>query len=241
MFCRYCGKQIENDSDYCKYCGKVQTQTVTSEHSNNNSDVSPQDSLLSNGEKKGKVKEKNKKANYALQDATKVLCYIALAVFLFFNFKMAPMYGVMKIVCYFIVAGIAITLVVFINKTVFDRESKREYLLCLSAAISVIILSIGLRIVYEAKVDYVKNQIPSSGEVLVSISEKTKYYNSSGTGSIKNPKTYITIGEESNRKLYENRSVVPIKLDKTYPLQVIAGGSRGKIPHMILLVSVKMN
>ena len=88
MFCRYCGKQIENDSDYCKYCGKVQTQTVTSEHSNNNSDVSPQDSLLSNGEKKGKVKEKNKKANYALQDATKVLCYIALAVFLFFNFKM---------------------------------------------------------------------------------------------------------------------------------------------------------
>ena len=22
MYCRFCGKQIENDSRYCKYCGK---------------------------------------------------------------------------------------------------------------------------------------------------------------------------------------------------------------------------
>ena len=47
MFCKYCGKQIEDDSRFCKYCGKDVSEIVS--HSTNNvEDKRPQHNQIKN-------------------------------------------------------------------------------------------------------------------------------------------------------------------------------------------------
>ena len=149
------------------------------------------------------------------------LCILPLGVFLLFNIKMAPSYGLLKFLCYVITSGIAIGLVTLFRKKVLTGKKKILYIITLFVSIIVILGSISLRIVYESKVDYVKKQIPSSGDILITLSEETEYYNSTGTGSIRNPSTNIKIGD----KWYDSGDVIPITLNKNYFLRVGAGGS----------------
>lgn len=222
MFCRYCGKKIIDDSVFCPYCGKsLHEQDIESVPTIIETTTEKTNDIVNIEDYAHYKKRANEIASHSLQKVTKTICYIALAVFLFFNIKMAPMYGWAKIFFYVGAAAIAISVVVFFNKKVLTGEVKRHYIAFLILALITIISSISLRIVYEAKVDYVENQMPSSGQILISLSEKTEYYNSTGTGVIRNPSTNIRIGD----KWYDRGDIIPVVLNKNYSLRVGAGGS----------------
>lgn len=221
MFCRYCGKQIPEDSEFCSGCGKPLGEVQKTNGTIKSNVLTENTVPVFDDENYAYYKKKaNNIASYSLQKMTKVVCYIALGVFLFFNIEMAPMYGWAKVFCYLITAAIAIGIVVLFNKKVLTGESKKLYTVFLLFSIAIIISSIGLRIVYESKVDYVKKQIPSYGDILITLSEETEYYNSTGIGSIRNPSTSIKIGDE----WYESGDVIPITLNKNYFLRVGASG-----------------
>ena len=222
LFCRFCGKQIVDDSVFCPYCGKS-----LDEKEKEASQIKKEIPIIQVGSTtKGTdydnyKKRANKIASNSLRKATRIICYIALGVFLLFNIKMAPMYGWAKIFFYLGAAAIAIGLIVVFNKKIVKGESKRQFIFCLFIALFVIISSVGLRIIYESKVDYVESQIPTNGQILVSLSENTKYYNSTGTGTIRDPSTIIKIGE----KWYDSGDKIPVELNKSYPFRFSAGGS----------------
>lgn len=220
MFCRFCGKEVKDDSKFCPYCGKP--QGVAANIVNNT-----KEGIIAKGPEQSErnytyyKKKADNMASYTLMKITKIMSYIALGVFLFFSIKMSPMYGWAKFFCYLLMAGIAISLLMLFNKKVFTGESKKLYHLSLFISVFAIVFSVGLRIVYEAKVDYVKQQMPSSGEILFSMSEKTEYYSNTGTGTIRNPKTVIRIGD----KWYDSGDIIPIRLNESYSLRVGSGGS----------------
>lgn len=222
MFCRFCGKQIIEDSVFCPYCGKsLDEKEKTTTSVKKEIPVIQTSSTDNSADYEHYKKRANNIASYSLQKVTKIICYIALAVFLIFNIKMAPMYGWAKFFFYVGAAAIAIGLIVLFNKKVLTCDSKRQFIVCFCLALFIIMSSIGLRIVYESKVDYVENQIPANGQILVSLSKKTQYYNSTGTGVIRNPSTNIKIGE----KWYDSGDTIPVELNKSYSLRVGAGGS----------------
>ena len=93
MFCRYCGKTIADDSDFCSYCGKSLGTG----------------NLASKPAEASQKKKPEKTYDYTTLDFfMTALCYIALGVFLFFNIKMAPFYGIWKDIAYVVEAAIAI-------------------------------------------------------------------------------------------------------------------------------------
>ena len=168
MFCRYCGKQIMDDSIFCSYWGKsLDKQEKTSLPTEIEILLEEIDNFENNKDYVYYKKRANKIVSYSLQKATKVFCYIALVIFLVFNIKMAPMYGWAKFFFYIGAAVIAIGLIVLFNKKVATGEIKKYYLVYFILALITITSSISLRIIYESKVDYVESQIPSNGKILV--------------------------------------------------------------------------
>ncbi len=222
MFCRFCGKNIEDDSLFCPYCGKllegkqIEQERTISQPTMNTPPVNLRDDAYY-------LNQASKIAGSTLISITKLACYVALAVFLVLNIKMAPSYGITKIVFYVITSAIAIGLIALFNKKVLSAKSKAKYTFALIFSIIVIVASVGLRIVYESKVDSVTAQFPRSGSIKVRMSTHTDYYNATGTGSIRNPSTSIRIGE--NR--YNNGAIIEVNLNEKYSMRVGAGGSRG--------------
>lgn len=220
MFCRFCGKSIEGDSVFCPYCGKpleenaVKPEKIVSQPTMTDTTFNVRDDAYY-------LSQASKIAGSTLISITKIICYVALATFLFLNIKMAPSYGIIKTAIYVITAAIAIGLVVLFNKKVFSGKSKTKFKIVLIASVIVIVVSVGLRIVYETKVDSVTAQFPTSGSVKVIMTTHTDYYNDTGTGSIRNPSTNIRIGE----KWYDSGAVIEVALNQKYSMRVGAGGS----------------
>lgn len=222
MFCRFCGKQIQDDSDFCSYCG----QSLTGIHIEKNtpSMQRSQDTFDNKSALKADSFYKQEAAQIAgtvLISITKVICYITLVAFLILGVDMAPSYGTTQTMCYILMAALAILLIVLFNKKVLTGKKKSLYQLSLVLALMVLVSTVGLRIVYESKVDYVTTQIPSSGEVKLKILTHTEYYNSTGTGTISNPRTSILLGNS----WYESGEVVEVSLNQKYDIRVSAGGS----------------
>lgn len=220
MFCRFCGKNIEDDSLFCTYCGKplegnyAEPEGTISQPTLTTSPADIRDETYY-------LYQASKIAGSTLISITKIVCYVALAVFLFLNIKMAPSYGITKTVIYVITSAIAIGLVVLFNKKVLSGKSKAKYTFALIVSIIVIVVSAALRIVYESKVDSVTAQFPTTGSVKVTLSAHTNYFNATGIGSIRNPSTTIRIGEKS----YESGAVIEVYLNEKYSMRVGAGGS----------------
>ena len=97
MFCRFCGKSIEGDSMFCPYCGKSIEESTTGAERTISQLVMP--NTTSNlREDAYYLSQISKIAGSTLRSITKIICYIALDVFLFLNIKMAPSYGMTKTV-----------------------------------------------------------------------------------------------------------------------------------------------
>lgn len=186
MFCRYCGKSIADDSDFCTYCGKH----ISTETNNTNTSIEEND---------GRIKTNNPSGFFAehLSLIVMALCYIALGTLLFFNIKMAPFYGWWKFLAYVVEAAIAIYLTVLTKNKISECKSFKIKVLSIVFSIFIILSSITLRIVYEAKVDVAEKDIPSDGTILVDVSRDTDYY-SYASGVVYDPSTSIKINGASD-------------------------------------------
>lgn len=221
MFCRFCGKQLQDDSDFCAYCGQRlnENHTEKCEQPNQNTQTVFEKNAFSKDDSFYK-QEAAKIASKTLITVTKVVCYITLAVFLFLGVDMAPSYGATQTMFYIPFAAIAILLVVLFNKKVLSGKKKALYQLSLVFSLLVLFSTVGLRLVYESKVDYVTSQMPSSGVVTLKMVSHTEFYNSTGTGMVSDPSTSIRIGTN----WVESGDIIEINLDQKYDLRVGASG-----------------
>ena len=231
LYCRFCGKEIRDDSEYCVFCGKkaLSYSALDGEPLLDNAIQEKSDNTLF------RESERKENPSSALKTITKVSCYISLAVFMLFSFKMIPSTGTTKVFLYCLAATIAIGLVVLFTKKVLTSSSKRAFIIALVSSLMVVLLTISLRIIYEAKVDRVKQSIPASGEVNLQLWHITNYYNSFGAGYIHDPYTRIYIDNE----LILDDTPFLVEMDKEYPLKIEVGSkeSNGQLNTTITFVS----
>lgn len=202
MFCRFCGKTIQEDSEFCPYCGKMQNNQATETRSNN---------LYT-----------RKKINIdlnTLSTIASIVFYAGIVVFLILFLKMAPGVGNASIVAYFIGAAITILLAVFVHKLRDKEYTKKRELIALVFGLVLLIPSITLRIVYEAKVDEATASVPKSGTVCVEVRLDEQFYSYYGEGMIRNPDSYITI----DGKKYDSTTTLWVDLNKPYTVKIGAG------------------
>ena len=185
MFCRYCGKAIAEDSEFCTYCGKSLTGTATIEKAKTNSKI---------------VSLFKTVGNFVLNNISLFVMtfgYIALGVFLIFNMKMSPFYGGWKFLAYLAEGAIAIALLVLTKRKIAECSLLPIQILSLVFSVLVIFSSISLRIVYDAKVDAAKKDIPNYGSVLIDIDRDTDYYAYS-VGMVYDPHTSVKLDGKSD-------------------------------------------
>ncbi len=212
VYCKFCGTNILNDSINCPNCGNsanidlTKNETTSMFDGNNYNKKTPQISYDN------------------LESFSLKMSFISLIVFLFFNIKMAPSYGIKKLFFYIITAFVTICLVFAIGA--FLIKMKKQVLHYLNIFLSFLLIAscVSLRIMYESKIDLVKEQIPTTGEVLIQYTEKTDYYNSYGEGSIQNPSTKIKIGD----KWHYAMDKFLITLNNSYTFRVETGGGSKK-------------
>lgn len=214
MFCRFCGKDILDDSEFCSYCGKL---LLPEDDINANQE---QASMHNNVKFKTMIKE-NKMLSVGFANATKAVCYVSLVVFLLCLFKMAPGFGTTHIVSYIGIAIVAIALVILFDIFEYkarNNNNKTYFVIALIVAACVLIFTVALRIVYEAKVDEAVANIPDNGNVYVRVNLDKAFY-SLNTGKVKNPRAHIRIGDT----WYESSDIAYVKLNQSYPLRVGTG------------------
>lgn len=201
MFCRYCGKSIAEDSDFCTYCGKSLYETSIDRNTERDS---------TNLSTPCKVRNSFFTNNISL--LVKASCYIALGVFLYFNIKMAPFYGGWKFLAYIVEGAISIGLVVLTKQKIADSSYLPIKIFSLIFSIVIILSSVTLRILYDAKVDMVEKDIPSSETILVDVGYDTDYY-SYMSGVVYDSNTSVKInGANDSAKITFGK---PTKLDIT--------------------------
>lgn len=203
MYCRYCGKTIPDNSPFCKYCGKSQTEISESIPVTDN-----QVNIDLNELAKFKDIRSNIASN-ALIKITKIVCYIALIAFLLFIINSISETRNLSFINY-IIAASAIGTVILLSKKVFHGTSKRSFMTILIVSVFVIASVAVLNIIYEAKVDKVMAQYPSSGKIMVRNYTTTEFFSYGSQNTVYKPKTVVTIDNTGTS------SIVPIELDKSY-------------------------
>lgn len=198
MFCRFCGKDLPEDSLFCQYCGKTLSETREYAENSPAFDEAYYHALA------------KKTAGSKLRRAGKVFCYIALAIFLILNIKMAPGYGETRFFTYVAGAAIAIALTVLYQKKIFPSESAALHRTAILFALTVVLCSVGLRITYEAKFDAAMSDIPQSGTVHAKITFDDNYFSETGYDVISDPKADLYVNGEK----IGNNSVAEIELGK---------------------------
>ena len=174
MLCTHCGKDIDDNSTFCRYCGKTVTDSAYEPNHQKNPAQSPL--LLA------------------------VLCNISLVIFLILNIKMAPFHGSAKVIAYLAEGIAAVYLTQLAKRKLSHHPSPRLIRTVIAICSVVILISFGLRIVYNVKVDAAEKDFPRSGTILVEIDESTSYHASQHF--ISHPNTTVKInGSKKNAAL----------------------------------------
>lgn len=198
MFCRFCGKEIQNDSVFCAFCGKEQ------------------DLNDYNNEKE----KKDKGSSLHLFSKTVTPCfYIGLIVFLVLLWKMAPGIGKEHYYSYAVCAGITLVVAWGIHGICRRKPGLKSKLMMLCFGLLLLLPSLALRIIYEYKVDDALMDFPKQGKVSLEIRLQEEFYSYSHTGKVRNPYSYIVVDGDR----VGNNEIISIELNKTYPVQVNAG------------------
>lgn len=190
MFCRFCGESIPDESCFCPFCGKPLLGEAP--YAPNTQKASPLDY-----DPERCIALAKKPAGNRLLQVSKPLCYIALTVFLILFIKEAPGTGGTKFLTYLIGAAIGIALAVFFCKRSALSDSAVLHRTAVILSLAVIVLTVGLRIVYEAKVDAALYDVPASGTVRVRVVYHDEYYSSTLTGFVHDPKPALKIDGKS--------------------------------------------
>ena len=123
-------------------------------------------------------------------------------------------------------------LIILFKKKVLAGESKTKYCISLIISLMVIILSVGLRITYESKIDATVSDFSNTGRLQLNLNMDTDYYSYVSAGTIRNPSTNIKIGD----LWYDSGDTILVDLNKSYPIRIGCGysGSGGYIDESIV-------
>lgn len=222
MECRFCGEPVRGNNDFCSCCGNSLKGNVVQSK--------PTYSAT-------KVNSQNRYHHTMLDKVMVILANLTFFLFLFFNIKMAPFRGIMKIVAYLIEAFMALYLLNHVKENVADCSSKAKKICAIVMSLMVIFLSVGFRITYEIKRDKAESIMPDSGKILVEIDRRVDYsisdsvYGTQKT-TIRNPKNNVTIDGASGS--------ARITLGKPFALVVECKGNGGTdtaVEHITLYAS----
>ena len=197
MFCRFCGKPIQEDSEFCPYCGKSQSPTHKATHPI-------------------KLPKCDGIDIFTLSTIASVCFYVGIIVFLILFIKMAPGIGGDKFIAYIIGAAITIVASVIVHKIRNKKFTEKRQLVALVFGLLLLIPSLTLRIVYESKVDAAVADIPKSGTVCVEIKVDEEFYSYFSEGLIREPYSKITFDGHNGNTLY-------VELNKPYAAIISAG------------------
>lgn len=203
MFCRFCGKAIQEDSEFCPYCGKAQGAT-------------PKHHTTKRPAPAIKFPKFDCIDIFTLEIIASICFYIGIIGFLILFMTMAPGIGVDKFIAYIIGAAITIVSAVIVHKIRSKEFTKKRQLVALVFGLLLLIPSITLRIVYECKVDTAVADIPKSGTVCIGVDTDAEFYSYYGEGMIRNPYSRITFDGHNGNTLY-------VDLNKPYTAKISAG------------------
>ena len=210
MFCRFCGKPIQEDSIYCPYCGKQQ-------------EAHQETNMPSKGQTKV-TSDRSNGINIATLSLIATICfYTGIVGFLVLFIKMAPGIGSQRFSSYLIGTITVIVVAVIVHKIRDAAYTKRRQLLALVFGLILLIPSVILRIVYECKVDDAVADIPKSGFVYVRVRLDEEFYSPFMSGLIREPYSYLTINGEKTEG-----SIIQIELNKAYSAKIGAGYAGAK-------------
>ena len=201
MFCRFCGKKMQENSAFCRHCGNNQTVMPSAVAADPNACCGSNLKTISR--------------------VATVVFYLGVVTFLVLFIKMAPGIGNIRFLTYILGAAVSISLAVLVNKLCAKKNTKGCKVIALMFGLVLLISSIALRIVYEAKVDVVTAAIPGSGSVYVSMTTDEEFYSYVNEGIIHDPSSNIRIGD----KWYQERGVFVVELNRPYPMRVGSGYS----------------
>lgn len=198
MYCRFCGSEIKDDSIFCSFCGKSLNQT-------NGNIRKHKRKLLSTESFFSKLST----------ETTSNMLYISLCVFWILWWKMAPSIGLYHFI--FFISGVALTifLTVLVEKWRKKCHVSKSNLIVIICCLVLLIPSISLRIVYEAKVDDVNADIPSSGQVYVKLDIDDDYYTYGNPRLIDDPTVSVKIGDNL-RDGNHISNIFKVELNKKY-------------------------
>lgn len=203
MFCRFCGKAIQEDSEFCPYCGKAQgiTQKVPTLKKHAPAIKPPKFDGID---------------IFTLNVIASICFYVGVIVFLILFMKMAPGIGVDKFTAYIIGATITIVAAIIVHKIRNKEFTEKRQLVALIFGLLLLIPSITLRIVYECKVDAAVADIPKSGTVCIDIDMDSEFYSNYVEKWILNPYSDISFDGNSANILY-------VDLNKPYKAKISVG------------------
>lgn len=219
MYCRFCGKQILDDSEFCSFCGKQLSGETeypnlgVKDHTMATDDVQR---LRHTDSEYYQMAQKT--SSYTLESYTKKICYTSFVIFLILYIKMAPGVGDTKFFTYIGGAAIAIGLTVLFMKISDRSSSALFYKVSLCIGIVVILLSVGLRIIYETKVDTVLKDFSPERTIYVEVSAKEELY-SGHYQQMKESFTTVTIDGIT----YDNGDVAKVKVNQRNTAEISSG------------------
>ena len=184
MFCRFCGKNIADNSSFCRFCGKkLIDETYKS------TDIKTHSTLHNLYKNAFAFLHKN------ISSIVKIFSYAALVVYLLLNMLMAPFYGFAKSLAYLISAIVAVLLTIFTKRIIAKCDSLKIKLLSILSSSLIIIFSLILSSMYIIKVNDFVNDFSGVEKIIVDTSHNVKYY------SKYNPTIIYENNEHANIKL----------------------------------------
>lgn len=176
MYCRFCGNEILNDSIFCSRCGK---------------------NLKCEKNTKARTKKSTNKSIVSKipEDTLSNIFYICILVFFVLWWKMAPCYGLLHFIFFIIGIGATIALAIAIEKWRDKCDIIKSNKIAIICCLILLIPSIGLRIIYEVKVDTVNADIPENGQVYLELDINEDYYTYGNPKLIKDPSVSVIIGD----------------------------------------------
>ncbi len=181
MFCRFCGKEISDDSTFCAFCGKRLGKSYPSRVSEHvNDDI--EEKLRSQEDKR--PSNSNSKTNAGFHD----ICFflsLGLYVLFFVLYKEVDPYAWLgNYFCYVIVIIVGIALFLIIQ---LHADTNTKSILALLIPVLLVSSVLSLKHIYNSKLDSVLASPPQVGYSYVSVNIKDTYYNSTGEGHVKDP------------------------------------------------------
>lgn len=206
MFCRFCGKEIPNDSSFCEHCGSNLTNVATK-------NINTQKDASISSPQKAK-----QKISIPVHKILNIVYYVGVLVFVFTFGPMAPGWGFVAFLSY--IGGIVlyVRLMGMLLNRVQKNKAKTDIIFFVSLVCIIAICMVSLTMIYNAKYDRVMNSMPADGTVKVEVSLDEDFYTYSqyGPSMVYDPSSSIKIGN----RWYDSGGVITLQLNKSYPIEM---------------------